>query len=62
MRASPARGRTRPGGASARRGWIRVMHVDIACSLAVYTLATVAFYLLGAGVLHGRAWCRPRAT
>lgn len=36
------------------RGWIRVMHVDIACSMAVYTVATVAFYLLGAGVLHGR--------
>jgi hypothetical protein len=35
------------------RGWIRVMHVDIVCSLVVYTLATVAFYLLGAGVLHG---------
>jgi len=35
------------------RGWIRVMHVDIFCSLVVYTLATVAFYLLGAGVLHG---------
>jgi manganese transport protein len=34
-------------------GWIRVMHVDIACSLVVYTLATVAFYLLGAGILHG---------
>jgi Mn2+/Fe2+ NRAMP family transporter len=34
------------------RGWIRVMHVDIVCSLAVYTMATVAFYLLGAGVLH----------
>ena len=34
-------------------GWIRVMHVDISCSLAVYTLATVAFYLLGAGILHG---------
>ena len=34
------------------RGWIRVMHLDIACSLAVYTMATVAFYLLGAGVLH----------
>jgi Mn2+/Fe2+ NRAMP family transporter len=34
------------------RGWIRVMHLDIACSLAIYTLATVAFYLLGAGVLH----------
>lgn len=36
------------------RGWIRVMHVDIACSMAIYTVATVAFYLLGAGVLHGR--------
>jgi manganese transport protein len=34
------------------RGWIRVMHLDIACSLVIYTLATVAFYLLGAGVLH----------
>ncbi len=34
------------------RGCIRVMHVDIVCSLVVYTLATVAFYLLGAGVLH----------
>ena len=34
------------------RGWVRVMHVDILCSLAIYTMATVAFYLLGAGVLH----------
>jgi Mn2+/Fe2+ NRAMP family transporter len=34
------------------RGWIRVMHLDILCSLAVYTVATVAFYLLGAAVLH----------
>jgi manganese transport protein len=45
-----------PDGSAARadrvRGWIRVMHVDIACSLLVYTLATVAFYCLGAGVLH----------
>jgi hypothetical protein len=30
------------------------MHLDIACSMAIYTLATVAFYLLGAGVLHAR--------
>jgi Mn2+/Fe2+ NRAMP family transporter len=29
------------------------MHADIAASMVVYTLATVAFYLLGAGVLHG---------
>lgn len=35
-------------------GWIRVMHVDIVCSMVVYTLATAAFYLLGAGILHGR--------
>ena len=34
------------------RGWIRVMHLDIACSLVIYTFATLAFYLLGAGVLH----------
>lgn len=34
------------------RGWLRVMHLDILCSLVIYTLATVAFYLLGAGILH----------
>ena len=28
------------------------MHLDIACSLVIYTCATLAFYLLGAGVLH----------
>ncbi len=33
------------------RGWIRLMHADIAVSMLVYTTATVAFYLLGAGVL-----------
>jgi manganese transport protein len=36
------------------KGWVRVMHVDIVCSMLVYTLATAAFYLLGAGVLHPR--------
>jgi Mn2+/Fe2+ NRAMP family transporter len=35
------------------RGWIRVMHVDIVASMVIYTLATAAFFLLGAGVLHG---------
>jgi Mn2+/Fe2+ NRAMP family transporter len=35
------------------RGWIRVMHLDIIVSMIIYTVATVAFYLLGAGVLHG---------
>ena len=34
------------------RGWLRVMRWDAFASMAVYTLATVAFYLLGAAVLH----------
>lgn len=33
-------------------GWVRVMHVDILASMFVYTVATLAFYLLGAGILH----------
>jgi Mn2+/Fe2+ NRAMP family transporter len=35
------------------RGWIRVMHTDIVASMIIYSVATIAFYLLGAGVLHG---------
>jgi Mn2+/Fe2+ NRAMP family transporter len=38
---------------SRAHGWIRVMHADIGASMVIYTLATVAFYLLGAGILHG---------
>jgi manganese transport protein len=38
---------------SRARGWIRVMHLDIIVSMIIYTIATVAFYLLGAGILHG---------
>ncbi len=34
------------------RGWTRVMGADVLTSMCVYTFATVAFYLLGAGVLH----------
>ncbi|NWF83775.1 MAG: Nramp family divalent metal transporter [Bryobacteraceae bacterium] len=33
-------------------GWIRVMRFDIFASMIIYTIATVAFYLLGAGILH----------
>ena len=36
------------------RGWLRVMQWDAWCSMVIYTLATVAFYLLGAAIL-GRA-------
>ncbi|MCC6588430.1 MAG: Nramp family divalent metal transporter [Bryobacterales bacterium] len=35
-------------------GWIQVMHVDILASMVIYTIATIAFYLLGAGILHTR--------
>jgi len=34
------------------RGWIRVMNVDILASMVIYSVATAAFYMLGAGVLH----------
>ncbi|MEW6546701.1 MAG: Nramp family divalent metal transporter [Bacillota bacterium] len=33
------------------RGWIRVMHWDLVCAAIVYTITTVAFYVLGAAVL-----------
>ncbi|WP_337173399.1 Nramp family divalent metal transporter [Paludisphaera sp.] len=34
------------------RGWTRVMQLDAWVSMAVFTIATVAFYMLGAAVLH----------
>lgn len=36
------------------RGWVNVMHVDAWVSMAVYTVATLAFFFLGASVLYGR--------
>lgn len=33
-------------------GWMRVMRVDAWGAMCVYTFATIAFYLLGAAVLH----------
>ena len=42
-----------PEWAARARGWTRVMEVDAIASMVIYTIATVAFYLLGAGVLHG---------
>jgi Mn2+/Fe2+ NRAMP family transporter len=41
-------------------GWINVMNVDILASMVIYTIATIAFYLLGAGILHSRGLV-PRA-
>jgi Mn2+/Fe2+ NRAMP family transporter len=34
------------------RGWLRVMYLDAWVSMVVFTVATVAFYFLGATVLH----------
>lgn len=33
-------------------GWVRVMNFDVIFSMIIYTVATVAFYLLGAGILN----------
>ena len=38
----------------AARGWLRVMRIDAWVSFAIYTTATIAFYLLGAAILHAR--------
>ena len=43
------------------RGWMRVMRWDAWCSMVVYTFATVAFYLLGAAILH-RTGLNPGGT
>ncbi|MEW6159202.1 MAG: Nramp family divalent metal transporter [Verrucomicrobiota bacterium] len=36
------------------RGWIRIMHLDAFICFLIYTTATLAFYLLGAAVLHAK--------
>lgn len=35
------------------RGWVRVMQIDTIFAMVVYTVATVAFYILGARILYG---------
>lgn len=36
------------------RGWARMLKIDAWVSFVLYTIATVAFYLLGASVLHAK--------
>lgn len=36
------------------QGWIKVMYLDATVAMIIYTIVTVAFYLLGAAVLHNR--------
>ena len=45
----------RAGWATRARGWLRVMRLDAFVSMIIYTLATIAFYVLGAAVLHKTA-------
>lgn len=33
-------------------GWLNVLRWDACCSLVIYTLSTIVFYLLGAGILN----------
>ena len=35
-------------------GWLHVLHADAVLSMLIYTGATIAFYILGAAVLHGQ--------
>jgi Mn2+/Fe2+ NRAMP family transporter len=43
-----------PGWSERARGWMRVLNADTWVSCAIYTSATLAFYLLGAAVLHAK--------
>ena len=43
------------------KGWIRVMYWDAFLSMLVYTFMTVAFYLLGAAILHAQGLV-PKST
>ncbi|MBL8227402.1 MAG: Nramp family divalent metal transporter [Bryobacterales bacterium] len=39
---------------SRAKGWVAVMNLDILASMVIYTIATIAFYVLGAGILHSQ--------
>ena len=34
------------------RGWMRVMRIDVFVSMVIYTVATIAFFVMGVAVLH----------
>lgn len=44
------------------RGWVRVMKVDAWVSWFIYTISTMAFYMLGAAVLNPQPGLRPKGT
>jgi hypothetical protein len=49
-------GKVEPGPDWERRakGWVRVMHLDAWVSMIVFTVSTLAFYFMGAAVLHAQ--------
>lgn len=53
--------RSDPGWVDRAKGWIRVMQMDVWVTLVILTFATLAFYFLGAGVLH-RMGVMPEGT
>lgn len=42
-----------PGWVPRAKGWIRVIQTDVWVTLVILTCATLSFFFLGAGVLHG---------
>lgn len=46
------RANSKPGWEHRARGWIRVMNLDAWVSMVVFTVSTLAFYFMGATVLH----------
>lgn len=36
------------------KGWIRIMYADALLAMVAYTIVTIAFYLLGAAILHAQ--------
>ncbi len=43
-----------PGWRERARGWLRILKIDATLSFVLYTSATLAFYVLGAAILHGK--------
>lgn len=43
-----------PGWGERARGWLRILKIDASLSFVLYTSATLAFYVLGAAILHGK--------
>ena len=43
-----------PRWAERARGWMKVMHYDAFASMMIYTIATIAFFIMGVAVMHSQ--------